>query len=224
MPSIKTALVICLCWVSRLTANPLYRTKEVDSVPAKEIHLLHRSEPKTVPNTNGKLCSSSDRLCKLHRRTQDFYIWKARPLEVILPLHHSAPLFWEFYIAIITQVSKQWSLQAPLPSFWIKQGTLELLFKPVGGPIPWSVVARFAYNILSATQLERIGKSRITDQNGAAKLAVGVTQQIANNQSSKARTVGVARRTSSTKLGPIRLTSFKIHAGIVPVSAAAPCR
>ena len=136
MLSIKTTLVICLCLVSILTANPLYRTKDVDSVPAKDIQLLHGSEPKIASNTNGKLCSSSDRLCKLRRRTQDFYIWKARPLELILPLHHSAPVFQEFYNAILTQVSEQWSLQTPIPSFWIKQRNLELLFKPVGGPIP----------------------------------------------------------------------------------------
>ena len=150
MLSIKTTLVICLCLVSILSANPLYRTKDVDSVPAKDIQLLHGSESKIASNTNGKLCSSSDILCKLHRRIQDFYIWKARPLELILPLHHSAPVFREFYNAILTQVNEQWSLQTPLPSFWIKQRNLELLFKPVGGPIPWSVVARFAYNLLCA--------------------------------------------------------------------------
>lgn len=141
MPSIKTTLVICFSLVSILTANPLYQTKEVDSVPAKDVQLLHGSEPKIASNTNGKLCSSSDRLCKLHRRTQDFNIWKARPLELILPLHHSAPVFRELYNAILTQANKQWSLQAPLSSSWIKQGNLELLFKSVGGSIPWSVVA-----------------------------------------------------------------------------------
>ena len=78
--------------------------------------------------------------------------------------------------------------------------------------------------MLCATQLEWIGTSRITDQNGAAKRAVGVTQQISNNQSSKARTVGGARRTTLKKRGPMRLTSFKVHGGIVPIAAAAPCK
>ena len=221
--------MLSLSLVSILSANPIYRLEELDSTSAKHYKTLHGMESQLTSNTNGKLCSSSDRLCKLHRRNQDFYIWRARPLELILPLHHSAPVLREFYYAILTQVNEQWLLQAPLPNFWIKQGNLELFFTSEGGPIPWSVVARFAYKMLCATQLGWVGTYEIIYQNGAADRAVGVTLQIANNEPSsaqqdliKARAAGEAKRTGLKKRGAVQLTSFKIHGGIVPFSAATP--
>ncbi|KAF6226522.1 hypothetical protein HO133_009388 [Letharia lupina] len=115
-------------------------------------------------------------------------------------------------------VNEQWSLQAPLPSFWIKQGNLELFFRSVGGPIPWSVVARFATKMLCATQLGWLGTYEIIYQNGAANQAVGVTLRIANNQLpspqhhlTKSRTVEAAEKTDLKKRNQIQLISFKVH-------------
>lgn len=71
MPSLKTTLVIWLYLVSISTANPTHGIGELHSVAAKDTHLLHGSESQITSSTNGKLCSSSDRLCKLHRRTHD---------------------------------------------------------------------------------------------------------------------------------------------------------
>ena len=231
MSIFKTILVIGLCLVSILTANPIHRVEELDFVPAKVLQVLHgpRSQHR-ASNTNGKLCNSSDRLCKLHRRTQDFYIWRARPHELLFPVHYAAPALREFYNAILTQVNEQWSLLAPVPSFGIKQGNLELYFRSVGGPIPWSVVARFAHKMLCATQLGWLGTYEIIYQNGAANQAVVVTLRIANNQLqlpqhdlTKSRTVKAAKRTDLKKRASIRLISFKVHDGIVPLSVAAPC-
>lgn len=231
MSSFKITLLICLCLVSTLTANPIHRIRELDSVPAKGFQALHGSRSLfTTSNTNRKLCSSSDRSCKLHRRTRDFYIWRARPLELILPIHYAVPVLQEFCNATLTQVNEQWSLQAPLPSFWIKQGNLELFFRSVGGPIPWSLVARFATKMLCATQLGWLGTYEIIYQNGAANQAVGVTLRIANNQLpspqhhlTKSRTVEAAEKTDLKKRNQIHLISFKVHDSIVPVSIAAPC-
>lgn len=230
MSSFKTAFVICLLLVSTSTASPIHSNTEIDSVPSKVFQTLHGSRSQfTTSNTGGKVCRSSDRSCKLHSRTQDFYIWRARPLELILPTYHAVPVLREFYRAILAQANEQWSLQAPLPRFWIKYGNLELLFDSVGGPIPWSVVTRFAHKMLWATQLGWVGTYDIIYQNPAANQAVGVTLRIANNQlsvpqrhMSKSRTVQSAKRTDLKKRSEHHLTSFKIHGGIVPLSVAAP--
>ncbi|CAF9941678.1 MAG: hypothetical protein ALECFALPRED_009261 [Alectoria fallacina] len=230
MSSFKTAFVIYLFLVLTSTASPIYSNTEIDSVPSKVFQTLHGSRSQfTTSNTSGKVCRSSDRSCKLHRRNHDFYIWRARPLELIFPTYHAGPLLQEFYHAILAQANEQWSLQAPLPRFWIKYGDLELLFDSVGGPIPWSVVTRFAQKMLWATQLGWFGTYIIIYQNCAANQAVGVTLRIANNQlslpqrhMSKSRTVQTARRNDLKKRSDLHLTSFKIHGEIVPLSVAAP--
>ena len=231
MSIFKTILVICLCLVSILTADPIHRARELDFIPAKVLQILHGSRSQHgTSNTNGKLCNSSDRLCKLHRRTQEFHIWRARPYELIFPVHYAAPALREFYSAILTQVNEQWSLLPPVTSFCIKQGNLELYFRSVGGPIPWSVVARVAYKMLCATQLGWLGTYDIIYQNGAADQAVGVILRVANNQLqlpqhhlTNSRTVKAVKRTVLKKRASIRLISFKVHDAIVPLSVAAPC-
>ncbi len=71
MSCFRTVLVICFCLVSVLRANPTHRIGELDYVPVSQpLHEL--SSQITTSKTNGKLCSSSDRLCKLHRETRVF--------------------------------------------------------------------------------------------------------------------------------------------------------
>lgn len=230
MSSFKSTLMVCICLVSILTAKPMHRIRELDSVPAKGFKPLHESRSQlTTSGCNEKLCNLSGRSCELHHRTQDSYIWRARPLELIFPIHHAAPVLREIYYAILTQANKQWSLQAPVPSFWIKQGNLELFFRSVGGPIPWSVVARFAHKMLDASQLGFLGTYDTVYQNSAANQAVGVTMRIADNQPSllphhvtKSSTVRAAKRTDLKKRTGPHLTSYKIYGGIVPNSIAAP--
>lgn len=227
---LKTTLVISFCLVSNLTANPVDRFGELDSVLEKDFQTLHGSRSQfTTPNTNEELCNSSDRPCKLHRRTQDFYIWRARPLALIFPAPQAATVLRGFYHAVLTQVNEQWSLNAPVPALRIHQGNLELFFCSVGGPIPWSVVARLAYKMLCATELGWIGTYEVIYQNGVADRAVGVTLRVINNQLStpqnrltKSKTVNVAKRTELNKRSQVNLTSFKIHGAILPISIAAP--
>lgn len=75
MLSFRTTLVVCLYYVSILTANPIDRIRELDLFPGKSPQSLQGSRSQfTTSNTNGKLCSSSDRLFKLQCRAHDFYI------------------------------------------------------------------------------------------------------------------------------------------------------
>lgn len=231
MLSFTITLVICLCYVSLLTANPIHRIGELDFVPGKGSQSLQESRSQiTTPNPNGKLCSSSDRLCKLHRRTQDFYIWKALPLEFLLRIHNTTPVLLKTYHAIVAHVNEQWSLRLPISSSWIKQDTLDLFYDAARGPIPWSVVATFAHKILSATQLGWFSAHDVIYPNRTADRAIGATLQIANDQPSlppqhplaTKRTLEPAKRSHLEKRARISLTAYKLHGAIVPAAAAAP--
>lgn len=231
MSSLKTTLAIILFFVLNLTAKPIHSVTDIDAVPTKVFQPLPVSRSRFIKsNAKWKLYNSSDRSRKLHRRIEDFYIWRASPLELIRPLHQVAPVLQVFYHAILAQVNEQWSLQAPLPSFWIKYGNSELFFDSVSGPIPWSVVSRFTYQLLCTTQLGWIGTYNIIYQNGAANQAVGVTLRITNNQLSssqhhltRAGAVVSAKTTDLKKHNEVHLTSLKVHGAIVPLSVAAPC-
>lgn len=228
MSFFKTALVVCL-FLLTLTASPIHNIPEIDFVPTEVSQSLLISESQfETPKADKKLYDSSEISSKLHRSTQDFYIWRARPLELIFPTRLAAVVLQGFNSAILAQLHEQWSLQAPLPSFWIKHGNLELLFESVGGAIR-SVVRSFAQKILCATQLGWIGTYDLVYRNHAANRAMGVTLRTANNQLSlpqqqltKSRTVKSAKRTGLKKRSKVHLIAFKIYGGIVPVSLAAP--
>lgn len=215
--------------VSVLTANPIHTIRELDSVPTTQSQTVHGPRFQFARcNTNGKLWRSSDEPCKLHRRAHDLEIGRDVPYMLVLPIDHAASTFWERYCAILPRVNMQWSLQALLPSLWIRKGELELLLRSVSGPIPWSVVAGFAHKMLCEKQLGWIGTYNNIDQNTTTDQAVGVTPRDANNQLSlpqpltDSRTVSEAKDTLLKKRGQVRLVAFKIYDAIVPLSLAAP--
>ncbi len=229
MPSYKVVLVISLCLVSILSANPIQRVRELDFVPKKGFQSQGSKSQSKGFKINEELCNSSDRSCELHHRTQDFYIWRARPHELIFPIYHAVPELREFCYAVLAQVNEHWSLQTPLPSFWIKQGILELIFHSVGGPIPWSVVADLAHKMLCTIQMGWEGPYDITYRNTAADLAVGVTLQIGNHQLplpqhrlTQPMTFKAAKRTQLKKRSKVQPAFYKIHSAILPLSLSAP--
>lgn len=229
MSFFKTALLVSL-FVLTLTASPIHSITELDFVPTDISQpLIGSNSQLATSDAYRKLYDSSEITSKLHRRTQDFYIWRARPLEPIIPTHLAASVLQEFCSAILAQINEQWSLQAQLSSFWIRHGNLELFVDSVDGPIPWSVVMSFAHKMLCAIHLGWVGTYDLIYQNDAANPAVRVILRFANNQLSlpqqqltKSSTVKTAKRTDTKKPGEVQLTAFKVHGAIVPLSVAAP--
>ncbi|CAF9919116.1 hypothetical protein IMSHALPRED_004528 [Imshaugia aleurites] len=231
MSYFKTTLVIGLCLALCLTANPIHRVRALDYAPAKGLQPIHKSRSQfETSNNNGKLCNSSDRSCELHRRTKDFNTWRARPHELIFLAPHAGLVLRDFYHAILTQVDEQWSLQAPVPRFWIRQKDLKLYFRSVGGPTPWSIVARLAYRLLRAIQWGWTCLNDRIHQNSAAAQGVVGTLHVANNQFSvslqqhpaKPTAAKNTKRTDLTKRSDFRLICSRHYSEILPLSIAAP--
>ena len=144
MSCFRTALLICFCLVSVLRANPTHRIGELGSVPV--FQSLHESSSQiTTSKTNGKLCSSSDRLCKLHRETQDFYMWKRgsvspTSLKVygeIAPISVAAPYVKAFFDAIAAEASNAWTSRSESTLLTVTQGPFQLTVSCLGTKIPW---------------------------------------------------------------------------------------
>ena len=198
MSLFKTALMVCLCLVSTLAANPLHRIGDLDSVPSKGFQTQHGSRSQfTQSNANGKLCSSSDKSCKLHRRPQDAHIWRAHPLEPISPTHHTVPMLWDLYHALITQVNERGPLNILSPRFW-------------------------------ATQLGWLGPYESIHQNSDKNRAIGGNPTAAASQLSlpqhrltEPRAVKEARSTELKKRNGFQLIAFRLYTTILPLPSAA---
>ena len=232
MSSFKGTLLICLCVVTVVTANPIHTTGGLNSLPAGNCQFPQEStSPSTTFQSNGKHCNPSDRSCKLHCRPLDFNIWRARLPELTFPIHLAALVLSEFYNAILTQANQHWSLHSPLPSVWIKQSDLELSSPSLHGLVPWPVATNFARKVLPATQTGWTGTSEaeVMYQNGGANQAVGASSLNTNNERSlaprhlaKPRTMPTAERRDLKKRETLPVTFYTAHASIVPVSVAAP--
>ncbi len=151
MSCFRNVLLICFCLVSFLRANPTHRFRELESVPV--FQPLHESSPQTTTSkTNGKLCSSSDRLCKLHRETQDFYMWKGGSVNLaslkvygeIVPISVAAPYVKAFFDAIAAEASNAWASRSESTLLTVTQGPFQLTVSCPGTGIPWPVLVSAA--------------------------------------------------------------------------------
>lgn len=229
--------------------------------------LVLTSAAESVPKIRGFTCPSIETLKIAHRssnacsrpdlythncdssstslpRTQEIESWRAQPTDVTLPFPLAARILEEFYTSILTDVNGQWLSQPPMASLRLELGKVLLYFNVVGGSttpnpaIPWSLVSRVAFKMLSATQLGWVGMYELIYQKGAPGAgveAVTVNLRLSDHRSGvevrslsshqdrlyKARSIATSPGAGLMKRNQIRLVFFKPYYCILPVSIAA---
>lgn len=171
----------------------------------------------------------------LIRRNDDFTIWRARPLSMIHPVQIAATALDAFYTTIFNEATHTWLLQSPKSEFWIRAGRLNLFFYSFGGPIPWDLVARFAWKLRSATRLGWVGTYDLIYLNGPATRSVSIILKIVEQAigslegslltsfdwSHKMATSVSPSKRALARRDIIVLTFAKVYGTILPIALAA---
>ncbi|MCJ1452092.1 hypothetical protein MMC28_002433 [Mycoblastus sanguinarius] len=229
MSSLRSIAIFYLFFISSLVASPLQDSRPSTSVLVEVTNGVHEPQS-SFPSFPSRNISRNPPA--LLRKSQELKLWRARPLGAIVPIQIAAPLLEQFYQSIATQVNEQWSSHPAMTNIWIKWGALDLVFRSPGEPIPWSLVARVAQKMLTATRLGWVGTYELLYLNDQASQSVGVILQMGTQQtgveagslpsirhrSLKART---ATTTALVKRSDFALTFYKIYGAILPISLAA---
>ena len=201
------AWALCFLYLSTSVAKPVYDLQASVLDPA-----TYRGSRPLFSSSSIKSISYGlpNKIILLHR-DNEYTIWRARPHSVIHPSQIAAITLDAFYTAIFNQATQEWSSRPPRNSFWIRSGNLQLLFDSVGGPIPWDLVAKFAWKLRSATRLGWTGTYEIVYMNGPATRSVGVSLEVVEQG------IGTQKRSLLTSLDhlPHRVTSSPIKATLV---------
>ena len=147
-----------------------------DHGPIKETHSLllydvpdihHRTPPPTLRH---------------QKRAHTLRIHSMSIHRLTIPIFSAAPSLALFYTAIVRECIASWSDLPPLFHLHITNGFFALSLQGIGRPIPWSLVAEVAGNMLVVTRLGFTGTwdMRYVDEQrrvGAVYMAYGVLVQ-----------------------------------------------
>ena len=181
----------------------------------------------------------------LAQETQDFDLSIFQPTSFFQPAWVAVDRLQTLYASFLQKANNRWQALQPMTSFWTKRSKVELFSDPVNIPtdcrvnIPWSLVSKFATQILSGTKLGVIKPHELAHTSDAPDTLInmvdvelrvsdprlGLTAKslaLVRRETNKTTSLVASTEPAIAKRNKIKLVHFKQFQYILPASIAVP--